>query len=92
MSFAIVAEPLLGVYKGHVSSGQLDPLPSPARLHAALVCAAAQGVRAVVAGDDLRPCDADLEALRWLEANPPDGIAVPQTLPNDGAATAFVTT
>lgn len=89
MSFAIVAEPLLGVYKGHVSSGQLDPLPSPARLHAALVCAAAQGVRAVVAGDDLRPCDADLEALRWLEANPPDGIAVPQTLPNDGAATAY---
>ena len=89
MSFAIVAEPLLGVYKGHVSSGQLDPLPSPARLHAALVCAAAQGVRAVVAGDELRPCDADLEALRWLEANPPDGIAVPQTLPNDGAATAY---
>lgn len=89
MSFAIVAEPLLGVYKGHVGSGQLDPLPSPARLHAALLCAAAQGVRAVAEGDGLRPCDADRDALRWLEANPPDGIAVPETLRNDGAETAY---
>ncbi|MEU2616250.1 type I-U CRISPR-associated protein Csb2 [Micromonospora sp. NPDC007271] len=89
MSFAIVAEPLLGVYKGHVGSGQLDPLPSPARLHAALLCAAAQGVRAVADGDGLRPCDADREALRWLEANPPDGLAVPETLRNGGVATAY---
>ncbi|MDG4832986.1 type I-U CRISPR-associated protein Csb2 [Solwaraspora sp. WMMD1047] len=89
MSFAIVAEPLLGVYKGHVGSGQLDPLPSPARLHAALLCAAAQGVRAVADGDGLRPSDADREALRWLEANPPDGVAVPETLRNDGPETAY---
>lgn len=89
MSFAIVAEPVLGVYKGHVGSGQLDPLPSPARLHAALVCAAAQGVRAVADGDGLQPCDADREALRWLETNPPDGVAVPETLQNGGAATAY---
>ncbi|MDQ7911187.1 type I-U CRISPR-associated protein Csb2 [Phytohabitans sp. ZYX-F-186] len=89
MGFAIVAEPLLGVYKGHVGSGQLDPLPSPARLHAALLCAAAQGVRAVADGDGLQPCDADREALRWLEANPPDGIATPETLRNGGAATAY---
>ncbi|WP_434739325.1 type I-G CRISPR-associated protein Csb2 [Micromonospora sp. SH-82] len=89
MSFAIVAEPLLGVYKGHVGSGQLDALPSPARLHAALLCAAAQGVRAVPDGDGLRPCDTDRDALRWLETNPPDGLAVPETLRNDGAATAY---
>ncbi|GAA0708096.1 type I-U CRISPR-associated protein Cas5/Cas6 [Dactylosporangium roseum] len=89
MTFAIVAEPLLGVYKGHVGSGELDSVPSPARLHAGLLCAAAQGVRAVVDGDGLRPCDADREALRWLEEHPPDGIAVPATLCNDGAATAY---
>jgi CRISPR-associated protein Csb2 len=89
VSFAIVAEPLLGVYKGHVGTGQLDPLPSPARLHAALLCAAAQGVRAVADGDGLRPCDADSEALRWLETNPPDGIVVPETLRNSDAATAY---
>jgi CRISPR-associated protein Csb2 len=89
VSFAIVAEPLLGVYKGHVGSGQLDPLPSPARLHAALLCAAAQGVRAVADGDGLQPCEADRDALRWLEAHPPDGIAVPETLYNGGAATAY---
>ncbi|HET6482350.1 MAG TPA: type I-U CRISPR-associated protein Csb2 [Actinoplanes sp.] len=89
MSFAIVAEPLLGVYKGHVGAGQVDPLPSPARLHAALVSAAAQGVRAVAAGDELRPCDVDRAALRWLEQNPPDGVAVPDTLPQGGASTAY---
>jgi CRISPR-associated protein Csb2 len=89
VSFAIVAEPLLSVYKGHVGSGQLDPLPSPARLHAALLCAAAQGVRAVADGEGLRPCDADREALHWLEANPPDGLAVPETLRNGGEATAY---
>ncbi|QSB16758.1 type I-U CRISPR-associated protein Cas5/Cas6 [Natronosporangium hydrolyticum] len=89
MSFAIVAEPLLGTYRGHVGSGQLDPLPAPARLHAALLCAAAQGVRAVADGDGLQPCDADREALRWLEANPPDGITVPETLRNGDDATAY---
>lgn len=89
MSFAIVAEPLLGVYKGHIGDGQPDPVPSPARLHAALLCAAAQGVRAVVDGDGLRPCDEDRDALRWLEANPPDGVAVPETLRNGGKATAY---
>ncbi|HWS34097.1 MAG TPA: type I-U CRISPR-associated protein Csb2 [Actinoplanes sp.] len=89
MSFAIVAEPLLGVYKGHVGVGEVDPLPSPARLHAALVCAAAQGVRAVAIGDGLQPCDADRAALRWLEKNPPDGVAIPGTLRNGGAATAY---
>jgi CRISPR-associated protein Csb2 len=89
VSFAIVAEPLLGVYKGHVGSGQLDPLPSPARLHSALLCAAAQGVRAVADGDGLQPCDVDREALRWLETNPPDGLAVPETLRNGGEATAY---
>jgi CRISPR-associated protein Csb2 len=89
VSFAIVAEPLLGVYKGHVGAGQVDPLPSPARLHAALVCAAAQGVRAIRVGDDLRPCDEDRAALLWLEQNPPDGVAVPETLQNGGSATAY---
>jgi CRISPR-associated protein Csb2 len=89
VSFAIIAEPLLGVYKGHVGSGQLDPLPAPARLHAALLCAAAQGVRAVADGDGLRPCDTDREALRWFEANPPDGMAVPETLENGDSATAY---
>ncbi|MDG6100495.1 type I-U CRISPR-associated protein Cas5/Cas6 [Dactylosporangium aurantiacum] len=89
MTFAIVAEPLLGVYKGHVGSGEPDSLPSPARLHAALLCAAAQGIRAVAEGDKLRPCDADREALRWLEKHPPDGIVVPATLRIDSDATAY---
>lgn len=89
MSFAIVAEPLLGVYKGHIGDGQRDLLPSPARLHAALLCAAAQGVRAVPDGDGLHPCEADRAALRWLEEHPPDGIAVPERLANGGDATAY---
>ncbi|MEV7227242.1 type I-U CRISPR-associated protein Csb2 [Polymorphospora sp. NPDC051019] len=89
MSFAIVAEALLGVYRGHVGAGEVDQMPSPARLHAGLLCAAAQGVRAVADGDGLQPCDADRDALRWLEENPPDGITVPDTLSNDSAAVAY---
>jgi len=89
VTFAIIAEPLLGVYKGHVGSGEPDLVPSPARLHAGLLCAAAQGVRAVADGDRLRPCDADWAALRWMEEHPPDGIVVPATMGNDGPAVAY---
>ena len=46
MSFAIIAEFPLGTYRGRSADGRVDPLPSPARLHAALLNAAAQGVRA----------------------------------------------
>lgn len=77
MSFAVLAELPLGVYRGLTPDGGLDPLPAPARLHAALLCAAAQGPRAVPDGDLLAPCDADVAALRWLEEHPPDGVVLP---------------
>ncbi|MGH3814962.1 MAG: type I-G CRISPR-associated protein Csb2, partial [Pseudonocardiaceae bacterium] len=77
MSFAIIAELPLGVYYGGVGDGAVDALPSPARLHAALLCAAAQGPCAAPEGDLLAPCEADAAALRWLEQHPPDGISLP---------------
>ena len=48
------------------------------RLHSALLSAAGFGPRAVPDGDQLRPCDADEAALRWLEDNPPDGVVIPE--------------
>ncbi|TDB97083.1 type I-U CRISPR-associated protein Cas5/Cas6 [Nonomuraea longispora] len=78
MPYAIIAEPPLGTYRGHTGDGEVDTVPSPARLAAALLCAAAQGPRAVQDGGVLRPCEVDLAALRWLEAHPPDGIRVPE--------------
>lgn len=78
--FAVIAELPLGSYRARTPGEQLDPVPSPARLHAALLCAAGSGLRAVPAGADLEPCPDDLSALRWLEKHPPDGVHVPATV------------
>ncbi len=89
MSFAIVAEFPLGTYRGHLPDGRPDPLPSPARLHAALLAAAGQGVRADAAEGALAPSPADRAALAWLEEHAPDAIAAPTAVTNDGLAVAY---
>jgi CRISPR-associated protein Csb2 len=89
MPFAIIAELPLGTYRGARPDGGLDQIPSPARLHAALLNAAACGARAIHDGDRLRPCPADAAALAWLERNPPDALTVPPVRVNDGVAVAF---
>lgn len=77
--FAVIAELPLGAYRARTPGGHLDPLPSPARLHAALLCAAGSGTRATVAGGELGANEEDLQTLRWLEQHPPDGVSVPAT-------------
>ena len=89
MSFAIIAELPLGVYYGGVGDGEVDVLPSPARLHAALLCAAAQGPRALPRGELLAPCEEDAAALRWLEEHPPDGLRLPTHTVNTSPAVAY---
>ena len=87
--FAIVAEIPLGIYRGHVASGDVDMFPSVARLHAALLSAAASGSRAELADDFLMPCSADLAALQWLESHPCDGVALPRTKFSRTVAVAY---
>jgi len=77
--FAVLADLPLGAYRARTAGGHLDPVPSPVRLHAALLCAAATGVRATEDGDELHPANDDVEALGWLEEHPPDGVRVPPT-------------
>jgi CRISPR-associated protein Csb2 len=89
MAFAIVAEFPLGTYRGHGPDGRLDPLPSPARLHAALLSAAGAGVRAVLAAGGLEPSQTDRAALVWLEVHSPDAIAAPESVVDAGLADAF---
>jgi len=89
MGFALVAELPLGTYRGHVGSGDIDVVPSVARLHAALVCAAGSGPGAELDGDRLVVSRADADALWWLERHPPDGLAIPRCLVNRSDATAF---
>lgn len=89
MSFAIVAELPLGTYRGHVGDQIVDRVPSPARLAAALLCAAAAGTRGQAAGGTLSPCAADLASLRWLEEHPPDGMRVPGMHVNRVAGIAY---
>lgn len=89
MTFAIVAEFPLGTYRGHRADGRTDPLPSPARLHAAMLAAAGQGVRAGARGDELTPSAADRAALAWLEGHVPDALALPASVVDTGLATAY---
>ncbi|MEV5412128.1 type I-U CRISPR-associated protein Csb2 [Thermopolyspora sp. NPDC052614] len=91
MPYAIIAEPVLGTYHAHAGDGEIDVVPSPARLAAALLCAAAQGPRAVYDGGSLRPCEVDMAALRWLETHPPDGVRVPELVVNRPEGLAYRT-
>ncbi len=87
--FAVLADLPLGSYTGHDAGGGSDMLPAPARLHAALLAAAAQGPRAVAEGDLLEPSPADRVALRWLEEHPPDGVLIPAHRRFDAGVTAY---
>jgi CRISPR-associated protein Csb2 len=89
VSFAIIAQFPLGTYRGHAADGELDHIPSPARLHAALLNAAAQGPRARIEREGLAPSDDDRAALAWVEANPPDALRLPATLVNDAPVIAY---
>jgi len=87
--FAVIAELPMGVYRARTPGQSLDPLPSPARLHAALLCAAGAGVRADAGPEGLHPCPADIDALTWIEHNPPDGVRLPPTLYSRTASYAW---
>ncbi|WP_276848287.1 type I-G CRISPR-associated protein Csb2 [Corynebacterium pyruviciproducens] len=71
----LIASFPLGTYYGHRSDGSVETYPTPARLHSALLSAAAQGPHSEAGS----PSDAALYALRWLEKHPPTGLFHPET-------------
>jgi CRISPR-associated protein Csb2 len=89
MAFSITAELPLGTYRGATSDGRVERIPSVARLHSALLCAAGFGPRAQPRDEGMGPCAADEAALRWLEENPPDAVSIPAMQVNHGAAVAY---
>ena len=91
MPFAIVAELPLGTYRGAGGDGRPEPIPSLARLHSALLCAAGFGPRAVPGRDQdsLDVSEADKVALRWIEQHPPDHVRIPTLEVNPGRAVAW---
>lgn len=78
--YCLTARFPLGIYLGHTGDANRDAYPDPARLHAALMNAAAQGVHAEEDPNEhqLRPSQQSLQALQWLEAHPPTGLAMPE--------------
>ncbi len=89
MAFAIIAEFPLGTYRGHLPDGSLDAVPAPARLHAALLNAAAQGPRAAEVEGRLTPSATDREALAWVETHPPDALCLPPMARNAPTAETY---
>lgn len=90
MPFAIVAELPLGTYRGTSPDGRPERIPSVARLHSALLCAAGFGPRATGGnGDMLEIRDADAAVLRWLEENPPDQVHIPALAVSTGTGIAY---
>lgn len=79
-TMVVRAEFPLGTFLGHQDVGRVAPFPDTARLHAALLHAAGKGSLAIEQDGDLRPNREALDALRWLEKNPPDAIAQPQMI------------
>jgi CRISPR-associated protein Csb2 len=77
MTFALTARFPLGGYRGHVQPGVPELIPSVARLHAALLAAAAAGATAVDHDEGLAPTPDNHRLLEWMEEHPPTGIAVP---------------
>ena len=75
---SITAHFPLGVYHGHAVDGSPDPIPSPARLFAALVSVAHTGAAAAADGQAAPDID---EVLTWLENHPPHGLHIPSTTP-----------
>jgi CRISPR-associated protein Csb2 len=87
--FAIVADLPLGTYRGAGADGRPEPMPSVARLHSALLCAAGFGPRAAEHDPGtLDVQDSDAVALRWIEENPPDSVHIPALAVNTGHAVA----
>lgn len=78
MPFSVFAHLPQGTYRGRRPDLTPERIPSVARLHAALLCAAGFGPRAVEGEDGRAPCDADDVALRWLEENPPTDVRIPE--------------
>lgn len=76
-TLAISARFPLGTFLGHEATGQASDRPDTARLHAALIHAAGKGSTAIERHGDLRPSDASLTALRWLEEHPPAALGLP---------------
>lgn len=90
MPFAILADLPLGTYRGAGQDGRPERVPSVARLHSALLCAAGFGPRAIPRDDDgLDVCQSDAIALRWLEENPPDSVHIPALEVNAGHVIAY---
>ncbi len=75
-------------YAGSESGGP-EELPSPARIHAAFVSAAAGGPDAEPRGHILVATERHRAAVRWLEEHRPLGLLAPETRPQQYSATRY---
>jgi CRISPR-associated protein Csb2 len=79
MPFVISASFPLGIYQGSDGSGEPEPYPSPDRLYKAFVSVAYRVFRFKNDSDEQEELSlsAIVEALAWLESNPPNAVRLP---------------
>jgi CRISPR-associated protein Csb2 len=88
MPYSIKAYFPLGFYQGKGIQGGFERLPTPARLHAALVAGAynLERLEGRFSGS-LSPLDQSV--FDWLEACPPDAVLAPHCMADEGNAIAY---
>lgn len=75
MPFSLTTSFPLGFYQGHDATGEPELYPTPNRLYSALVSAAFGTCGSEVS------LEAALDAITWMEGNPPDAVSLPHAVP-----------
>lgn len=89
MPLELRADFLFGFYQGHSASGAVEDVPSPRRLHDALLAGACSLERLEGRHPDKGLDPLDQRLFLWLEENPPDAVKLPVTIPQASAAIAY---
>ncbi len=89
MPLELRADFLFGFYQGHSQVGTLEDVPSPERLHAALLAGACSLERLEGKHPEKGLDPLDRELFAWLEENEPDAMDLPESIIQSSQATAY---
>jgi CRISPR-associated protein Csb2 len=89
MPLEVRADFCLGFFQGRSEAGTLEEVPTPERLHSALLAGACSLERLEGKHPDEGLDSLDAELFGWLEDHAPDAVQLPDTIANESRASAF---